>query len=143
MFLPDVNILLYAHRREAPGHARYKAWLIGLLRGDSAYGMSDLVLAGFLRVATHPRIFNPPSPMAAALAFVGEVTRPSPCVRIAPGDRHWAIFERLCRLPGVKGNTVPDAYLAALAIESGCEWVTTDRGFARFPGLLWRHPLDD
>jgi len=61
---------------------------------------------------------------------------------LAPGKRHWAIFTRLCRDVEAKGNLVPDAYLAALAIESGCEWVTTDRDFARSSGLRWRHPLD-
>jgi len=56
--------------------------------------------------------------------------------------RHWEIFARLCAEGGVKGNLVPDAYLAALAIESGCEWITTDRDFSRFKGLRWRHPLE-
>jgi predicted nucleic acid-binding protein len=62
-------------------------------------------------------------------------------VLIAPGPRHWEIFERLCVTAGAKGNLVPDAHLAALAIESGSELVTTDRDFSRFPGLRWRHPL--
>ena len=60
---------------------------------------------------------------------------------IAPGPRHWGIFAGLCRTTGVRGNLVPDAYLAALAIESGSEWISTDRDYARFPGLRWRHPL--
>jgi len=60
---------------------------------------------------------------------------------VAPGERHWDIFGRLCREGGATGNLVPDAWLAALAIEWGCEFVTTDRDFARFPGLRWRHPL--
>jgi predicted nucleic acid-binding protein len=63
-------------------------------------------------------------------------------VQLEPGPRHWEIFERLCRESGAKGNLVADAYLAALAIESGCEWVTTDRDYSRFKGLRWRHPLD-
>ncbi len=61
---------------------------------------------------------------------------------VSPGERHWEIFSRLCRQTGVKGNLVPDAYLAALAIESGSEWITTDRDYVRFPGLRWRRPLD-
>ncbi len=62
-------------------------------------------------------------------------------VPIAPGPRHWGIFAGLCRTTGVRGNLVPDAYLAARAIESGSEWISTDRDYARFPGLRWRHPL--
>jgi hypothetical protein len=62
---------------------------------------------------------------------------------VSPGPRHWGIFADLCRKANARGHLVPDAYLAALAIESGSEWITTDRGYARFPGLRWRHPLDD
>ena len=62
-------------------------------------------------------------------------------VEVVPGERHWAIFSRLCREAGARGNLIPDAWFAALAIESGCEWITTDRDYARFPGLRWRHPL--
>ena len=58
-----------------------------------------------------------------------------------PAARHWAIYEQLCVAAGAKGNLVSDAFIAALAIESGCELITTDRDFARFPGLRWRHPL--
>jgi uncharacterized protein len=141
MLLPDVNILVYAHRRDAPDHPLFRQWLEGLINGDEAYGISDLVLSGFLRVVTHPRVFDPLSPLNEALTFTGDLrTRPN-CVRVVPGPRHWDLFVSLCRRGGAYGNLVPDAYLAALAIESGSEWITTDRGFARYPGLRWRHPL--
>lgn len=141
MILPDVNVLVYAHRADAPGHAAYREWLETLLNSDQAYGYSDLVLSGFLRVVTHPRVFNPPSDLTSALAFA-EIIRSQPnAVSITPGERHWLIFKQLCETAGVKGNLVADAYLAALAIESGSEWVTTDRDYSRFPGLKWRHPL--
>jgi hypothetical protein len=61
---------------------------------------------------------------------------------VTPGSRHWTLFLDLCRKAGAKGNLVSDAYHAALAIESGCEWITTDRDFARFPGLRWRTPFE-
>ena len=77
----------------------------------------------------------------AALGFVHAFRTQPNAVMIFPGLRHWGIFQRLCREAGAKGNLVPDAWLAALAIESGCEFVTTDRDFARFPELRWRHPL--
>lgn len=141
MQLIDVNVLVYAHREDAPGHGSFHAWVTELLRSDRAFGMADLVLSGFLRIVTHPRIFNPPSPLKDALAFVEEILGQPHCVRIQPGPRHWEIFVRLCRESGARGNLVPDAYLAAMAIESGSEWVTSDRDFGRFPGLRWCHPL--
>jgi uncharacterized protein len=142
MILPDVNVLVYAHREDAPDHARYVRWLEDVARGDAAFGLSDLVLSGFLRIVTHPRIFMPPTPLEDALAFVEGLRGRPNCVPVAPGPRHWTLFVSLCRRAGVKGDLVPDAYLAALAIESGSEWITTDRGFARFSGPRWRHPLD-
>jgi uncharacterized protein len=105
-------------------------------------GISDLVLSGFVRIATHRRIFTPPAPLDRAFAFADAVRSQPNAVVLAPGERHWAIFRRLCRESGVKGNLVADAYHAALAIETGSEWITTDRDFSRFSALRWRHPLD-
>ena len=141
MILPDVNVLVYAHRSDAPGHDAYRKWLEDVINSDQAYGVSDLVLSGFLRVVTHPRVFAPPSDLASALAFVHEVRDQPNAVSIAPGPRHWEIFRRLCEASGSKGNLIADAFLAALAIDSGSEWITTDRDYSRFPGLKWRHPL--
>jgi hypothetical protein len=141
MLLADVNVLVYAHREDAADHAQYRAWLEAVLGSDAAYGFSELVLSGFLRVITHPRIFREPTPLDRALAFVGEIRERPNAVSIAPGARHWEIFTRYCLDCGVKGSMVTDAYLAALAVESGCEWISTDRDYARFPGLRWRHPL--
>jgi toxin-antitoxin system PIN domain toxin len=141
MRLVDVNVLVYAHRLDAARHQDYADWLRGVLNGSEPYGVSDLVLSGFLRVVTNPKVFKQPTPMETGLAFV-QVLRTQPnCVPVEPGRRHWEIFTELCRSAEVKGNLVPDAYLAALAIESGSEWITTDRDFSRFPGLRWRHPL--
>ena len=142
MDLVDVNVLVYAHRADAADHSRYLNWLEQLIRSDQAYGTADIVLSGFLRIVTHPRIFNPPSEMLSALAFVEEIRNQPNAVLITPGPRHWAIFTNLCRAASARGNLVPDAYLAALAIESGSRWITTDRDFSRFPGLSWRHPLN-
>lgn len=141
MILVDVNVLVYAHRQDAPNHDAYRGWLEAIINGDQAYGMADLVLSGFIRVVTHPAVFNPPSTLEQALAFANEVRHQPNCVLIRPGPRHWAIFENLCLEANAKGNLIPDAYLAALAIESGSEWITTDRDYSRFPQLSWRHPL--
>ena len=142
MLLPDVNVLVYAYRREHSQHAAYREWLKRLLDGPASYGLADAVLAGFVRIVTHPRVFRHPDDVDSALGFVDALRDRPNGVLIRPGQRHWGIFTDLCRRAGARGNLVPDAYLAALAIESGCEWITTDRDYARFPGLTWRHPLE-
>jgi toxin-antitoxin system PIN domain toxin len=103
--------------------------------------VSELVLSGFIRVVTHPKVFERPTPLAVALDVVKQIRGQPQAVPIRPGPRHWAIFEKLLRSSQAKGNLVPDAYHAALAIESGCDWITTDKGFLRFAGLRARHPL--
>lgn len=142
MLLLDVNVLVHAHREDAPRHAEHRRWLERALQSDEPVGVCDLILSGFLRVVTHPRVFRPPSPLERALEFVEVLRSGVNSVAVLPGDRHWSIFTDLCRRSGAKGNLVPDAYLAALAIESGSEWISTDREYGRFPGLRWRHPLD-
>ena len=142
MLLCDVNVLVYAHRSDAPDHVAYRSWLENVINSQAAYGVSDVVLSGFLRVVTHPRIFNPPSRFEDALTFGEQIRNQPNAVLLRPGNRHWEIFTGLCTLANVKGNLVPDAFLAALAIENGSEWITTDRDFSRFPNLVWRHPLD-
>jgi len=142
MILPDVNVLVYAFRSDMPRHEDYRTWLESVVDDESAFGISDLVASGFVRVVTHPRAFAHPSLVDKALAFVEALKGQPNSVSILPGTRHWGIFSQLCRAVNAKGNLVPDAYLAALAIESGSEWITADRDYARFPGLRWRHPLD-
>lgn len=142
MILTDVNVLIYAHRTDADDHERYRDWLSDLLNGDSAYGYSTLVLSGFLRIVTHPKIFPQPTPLTDAVAFADSLVSQPTAVQIQPGRAHWQIFSDLCRKVSARGNLVPDAYLAALAIENGCEWISTDRDFARFEGLTWRVPFE-
>ncbi|HMP73270.1 MAG TPA: PIN domain-containing protein [Kiritimatiellia bacterium] len=109
---------------------------------ETAFGLSELVLSSVVRITTHPRVFQQPSRIEESLAFCNALLEQPNAVRVAPGPRHWGIFCSLCEKVGAKGNLAADAYLAALAIESGAEWITTDRDFSRFPGLSWRHPLD-
>jgi toxin-antitoxin system PIN domain toxin len=138
MVLPDVNVLIYAFRGEAPRHALYKEWLSSVVNGDESYGYADLVLSSFVRIVTNPRAMAEPDSLDDALAFVGAIRDQPQAVRVTPGERHWEIFTALCRVSGAKGNLVADAYLAALAIESGSDWITTDGDFSRFPGLRLR-----
>lgn len=141
MILCDVNILIYAFRKDMEKHEVARSWLEETLDAPRSYGFSDLVSSAFLRIVTSPRVFRRPSTIGKALAFVSALRGRPNAVRVSPGQRHWGIFEELCRGHGVLGNAIPDAWFAALAIESDSEWITTDRGFARFPGLRWRHPF--
>ena len=141
MILPDVNVLLFAFRSDSLDHSKYREWLQAIVNGEAAYGMSPQVLSSVVRIATHPGIFARPSRLDEALAFSTVLLEPANCQPIQPGPRHWGIFCDLCRRAQVSGNLVQDAWLAALAIESGCEWITTDRDYSRFEGLRWRTPL--
>jgi toxin-antitoxin system PIN domain toxin len=141
MILPDVNVLIYAHREDSPDHDAYRGWLESSFSSDQLVGISDLVLSGFLRIVTNSRIYKEPTSMETALLFADQLRSQPNSVTIQPGPKHWEIFARLCRDGGVRGGLVTDAYFAALAIEWDGEWVTNDRDFSRFQGLRWRHPL--
>lgn len=140
MILLDVNVLVDAFRGDQPRHPVIRSWLDGIVDGDAAFGIPELVLSGFLRIVTHPRVFNEPDGIEDALDFAERLRELPHAIGARPGDRHWPIFTRLCRVTRAVGNAIPDAYLAAIAIESGSEMITGDRGFARFPGLRWRDP---
>jgi toxin-antitoxin system PIN domain toxin len=142
MKLLDVHILVYAHREDSERHREMKEWLETALDQPEGVAVSELVLSGCLRVITHPKVFKQPTPLPVALQFIESLRNLDNLRVIAPGEKHWAIFVGLCRKTEVRGNLVPDAYHAALAVETGCEWITLDRGFARFQGLRMVHPLD-
>jgi len=142
VILLDVNILVSAHREDADRHREIRSWLEAVLRGPAGVAVSELALSGCLRVITHPKIFKKPTPLPQAIGFLEDFRSRDEVHLLAPGAGHWNIFVDLCRRGDARGNLVPDAFHAALAIELGCEWLTLDRGFARFPGLKWRHPLD-
>jgi toxin-antitoxin system PIN domain toxin len=141
MQLPDVNVLIYAHREDADEHEAYAAWLENLVNHEAPFAVSEIVLSSFLRIVSNPKIFTPATPMNVALEFCERLVAWPRSVPVLPTERHWALFTQLCRDSQIKGAMVSDAYLAALAIEHGCELVTTDSDFARFAGLRWRHPL--
>jgi hypothetical protein len=141
VLLPDVNVLVYAHRAESPEHARYADWLRALATGPEPFALSELGCSAFVRIVTNPRIWDDPTSTKDALEFIGRLRRRSHASVLTHGTQSWAIFERLCLATGARGKLVADAYHAALAIERGCELVTTDSDFARFVGLRHRHPL--
>jgi len=137
----DVNVLVNAYREDAPHHDPCRAALEEAISSPAAFGLSSVVLSGFLRVVTHRRVFKTPTSLADAIEFAEVLLARPQATVIRPGARHWSIFTELCLDARATGNLIPDAYLAAIAIESGCEFVTTDRDFARFPGLTWTDPL--
>jgi len=142
MKLLDVNILVGVHREDANLHVEMKSWLEKSLGEPAGVAVSELVLSGFLRVVTHPKVFREPSPLAVAMNFVEDLRTREGVRILSPGQAHWLIFTDLCIKADARGNNIPDAYHAALAMETGCEWITLDRGFGRYPGLSWSHPLN-
>ena len=142
MLMPDVNVLIYAHRRDSHDeHPAYAAWLESLATGDEPFALSVLSLAGVVRIVTNPKIFHRPSTLDEVFLFTSVlVGRPNARV-LAPGRRHLEIWERLCRAANATGKLAADAQHAAMAIEHGCTWVSTDSDFDRFTELRWQHPL--
>jgi len=140
MILSDVNPLIYAFRADAPHHAACRRWLVAVLSGDAAFGLSPLVLAAVVRITTNRSAFANPSSPAEAFQFCDYLRLHPNCQIIEPGERHWDIFQRLCLASDTRGRRITDAWYAALAIEWDCEWITFDRDFAKFPGLRWRTP---
>jgi len=138
LILPDVNVLLYAFRQDSERHVVFKKWLSSIVNGRSAFGISPQVLSSVIRIVKNPRVFASPSTTRDAIRFCDTLLDQPHCRIIQPGRLHWTIFRDLCRDANASGNLIPDAWLAALAIEHGCEWITTDRDFARFPGLRSR-----
>jgi uncharacterized protein len=139
--LLDANLLLYAVHRGADQHDAARTWLTEQLNGSRRVGIPWSTLGAFLRIATHPRAFpRPPSPttawervsdwLAAPLAWIPE-----------PGPEHARILGDLITKHDIHGNLVPDAMLAALAIEHGLTVCSTDTDFARFTDLRWENPL--
>ncbi len=141
MILLDANVLIYACRRDADRHARYRDWLADALGGDEPVGLYPETLAAVVRITTHAKIWKHPIAVGDALAFCDAVRSAPSTVVVQAGDNHWSIFTALCHEAPVKGNLVMDAWLAAVAIENGCTLVTTDTDFARFRGLRWKMPL--
>jgi uncharacterized protein len=140
VILPDVNVLIYAFRRDAPQHTVCRGWLASIASGEPRFGVSPLALSAVVRVTTNRRAYNPPSAIEEAFGFCEDLLGQPHCQIIEPGERHWDIFKRLCIETAITGPEITDAWFAALAIEWGCEWITFDRDYARFPGLKWQTP---
>jgi toxin-antitoxin system PIN domain toxin len=141
MLLLDVNVCIHAIREDSTDHEAYRRWVGEALTGEEPVGISELVLSGVIRLLTNHRVFRQPSTTTQALEACNSLRSAPAAIPLRPGPRHWGIFDSLCTEVAAKANAVPDAYHAALAIENGATWITTDRSFARFPGLRWRPPF--
>jgi uncharacterized protein len=135
VILPDVNPLVYALRQDDPKHEVSRAWLESIIRGDAPFALSKLTLSAVVRITTNRRSYPLASSLDEAFGFCDDLMNQPHCRLIEPGERHWQIFRRLCTETDTRGSDTTDAWYAALAIEWGCEWVTFDRDFLKFPSL--------
>lgn len=141
MKVVDVNLLLYAVNRDSAHHSRARSWLERTLSGDEPIAFAWIVLLGFLRLSTSPRVLpNPLRPEQALEVVDGWLAQP-PVLAVDPGPEHWRILRTLIDEAGTAGNLTTDAHLAAIAIENGAELCSTDTDFARFPRLRWINPV--
>ena len=142
MILVDANILLYAYNRSSDQHEAAREWLETAISRGERIGFSWTVLLAFLRLATTARVFPEPFSMTETSAIVSDwLTRPNVVV-VHPTERHWEILSSLLAITRTRGKDVTDAHLAALAVEHGATFCTSDRDFARFPGLKTLDPLE-
>ena len=141
MILVDAHILLYAEDATSLHHGPAREWWDAQLSGSSPVCLSWTVINAFIRVGTSPRVFDRPLSLHQALASV-QSWMDQPCTRwVNPTADHWAVFQKMMLRGQASANLVTDAHLAALAVEYGCELMSTDADFSRFPGLRWRNPL--
>ena len=132
MRMPDVNILVYAHRREDPDHQFYRAWIERVANGPEPLALSMLVAAVFVRIVTHANFRPDPTPLPQALAVIDSLAASPGCVMPGPGENHWHLLRSLCVSSSAHGKLVADAQHAAVALEHGCTWVTRDTDFEKF-----------
>lgn len=141
MRLVDANLRLYACDPNAGQHGASCIWLEATLSGSSLVRFAWITLWAFLRIVTNPRVFERPLSMAEAERHVSSWLAQPPAGILELGERHWEILQQLARDGQAAGPLVMDAALAAIAIEHGATLCTTDRDFARFPGLTWTTPI--
>ena len=141
MIVPDVNMLVYAHNAVAPRHSDARLWWNALLDGTEEVGLPWVVSTGFVRVITNPRIVSPSFSSIRAVDLLMDWFERVHVISLEPRDGHLLLFRQNMGVPGGGTNLVPDAHIAALAMEYDAEIHSADSDFARFPGVRWRNPL--
>jgi len=142
MLCADVNVLVYAHRKDLREHSEYRRLLERLANDDQPLGLPDLALGGFVRIMTNRRIFTEPTSSREAWEAVDALLSAPAAMQLRTGERHWGLFRQLADDIDARGNDIADAYLAAYALENNAIWLSADRGFTRFHRLRWCHPMD-
>lgn len=142
MILVDLNILLYAVNSGCPEHGPASAWLQAALeKGEEPIGLTWVVILGFLRLSTSPRLFPQPLGIEEASRFIETLIAHRSVRKVLPGEGHWAFLCHLLALCGTGGNLVNDADLAAFALEHDARIATRDADFTRFPGIKTLKPF--
>ena len=141
MILVDANLLLYAYNPGSPQHQQSREWLEQTLSGSELVRFAWLTLWAFIRIGSNPRVFDRPFTAAETEAIVSSWLSQPNAGLLEPGERHWQLLRKLLDEGQATGPLVMDAVIAAIALEHGATLCTTDRDFARFPGLKWRNPL--
>jgi hypothetical protein len=141
MIMPDVNVLVYAHRTDERTHEPYRDWWEAAVNGNEPFALSALVAVGFVRIVTNRRIFPAATPLPVALGVIDDLRAHPRCRFVTLGEDHWDRVAELCRNTAAAGKLVADAQHAAVAMAEGCTWITRDNDFARFAehGLRWQH----
>jgi toxin-antitoxin system PIN domain toxin len=142
MILVDANVLIYAYHPQAAQHAAAKQWVEGVFSGAMPVRLAWTTVVAFVRIMTSAQVFRRPLTLEEALAAIDSWLAVPVVDLLVPGDRHWAILREMLVGGQAIGPLASDADLAALAIEHGAVLATTDRDFARFPGLETINPLD-
>ncbi len=141
MKIVDLNILLYVVNRDAPHHAVVRRWWDLAVGGGEPLGLAWVVLLGFLRIATNPRIFAHPLDAATAISKLDSWLAVPSTRLVQENEDHWLVLRSLVEDVGAAGNLTTDAHLATLAISHGAVLVSCDSDFARFRTLRWENPL--
>jgi len=141
MIVIDVNLLIYAYDTTTPSHAEAKAWIEEVFSSSDAIGLPWQNIAAFIHVLTYPGLHGERFSRDQVLFIVDQWLAMPHMRALAPGERHWSLFREMLIKGDARGKLTSDAALAALTIEYGGVLHTTDRDFARFPGLRWKNPL--
>ena len=141
MIVPDTNLLVHAYNTDAPQHSAARQWWDGLVNGVEKVGVPWIVATGFIRILSNRRIVPSPLIPAESVNLVEDWFNHGHIAPIDPGPAHIDLFRRFLDVPGSGPNLVPDAHIAAIAMEYDAEVHSADRDFGRFPGVRWRNPL--